>query len=91
MENEETVLSLQFVPEAQIELAAFTQQLALLPKNTAQGFLDKFLGLLDSARLEIGVPSVAAATGASDHVIGLRIAGYRELVAAAFGAGECKT
>lgn len=90
MENDKTVLSLQFTPEAQREITAFTQQLASLPEKTAQGFLDKFLGLLDGARLEVGVPSGAAAAGAGDHVIGLRIGGFRELRAAAAGAGECK-
>ena len=90
METEETVLSLQFSPEAQIELAAFTQQLALLLEKTAQGFLDEFLGLLDGARLDVGVPSGPAAAGTGNNIIRLRIDGFRELCAAAAGAGECK-
>lgn len=90
MENDKTVLSLQFTPEARREIAAFTQQLASLPEETAQGFLGKFLGLLDSARLEVGVPNGAAAPSTSNYVIGLRIDGFRELCAAAARADECK-
>lgn len=90
MEIDETVLSLQFSPEAQREIAAFTQRLALLPEKTAQGFFDKFLGLLDGACLEFSVANGAATPSTSNYVIRLRIDGFRELCAAAAGAGECK-
>ncbi|MES2262091.1 MAG: hypothetical protein V4724_26520 [Pseudomonadota bacterium] len=88
MQTENTDLRFQLAPEAQEEIAAFTQQLALLPEHVAQGFFDEFLRLLEAARLEVSVADSAAAPGAGNHVIRLRIAGYVELVAAAARAVE---
>lgn len=82
-------LKIQLSDADKEHLAEFALLLSLLPKHIAHGFFDQFLRLLGSARLEVDIPGAAAATGACNQVIGLRIGGYAELVAAARSAVEC--
>lgn len=86
MPNFDEILRFQLAPEAQQELAAFAAQLALLPEHIAEGFLDRLLGLFQTGLLEVSVADGGAAPGAGNYVIGLRLAGYRELLAAAAAA-----
>ena len=90
MNDDKCVLRFQLTPEAQREITEFSDSLALLPKEIAESLSNDFLGLLQSASLEVSVADGPAASGAGNYVIGLRLAGYRELLAAAAGAGKFK-
>lgn len=88
MDAKKDELQLQLGAEAQHEISAFAENLKLLPEYVAEGFRDRLLGLLDAASLDVGVTCPGAAAGARDHIICLRVAGYRELLAAAAGAAK---
>lgn len=90
MEKGGGLLSLRLSPEVQIEVATLAQRLLDLPEESRERILNKFLSLLDGALLKIDIPSGVSTPSAGDHVIGLRVSGYGELVASASVAGECK-
>lgn len=90
MESGGGVLSLRLSPEAQIEVAAFSQRLLALSEESGERLLNKFLSLLDGALLKVDIPSSVSTPSAGDHVIGLRVTGYCELVTSAAVADECK-
>jgi hypothetical protein len=52
-------------------------------------FSTSSLACLIAEALEIGISGAPTATGAFDNVVGLRIFGYRELIAAARLAAKC--